>query len=323
MSPANVAAAPGALLPTGGGLDKVTTNATAAGAVTVNLASGNVHMLTLTGNVTLTLTGARGGFACTATIFFIQDGTGGRTVTWPGSVVWPSGSAPTVSTAPASATRIDLTTMDGGTTWYGPGAGLQGVVGPSGPQGTAGMGAASLWLENAFEPQSRTIISDSGITFPANQNSYFLIGQAQYSFTATKFLIGAGGVAAAGVTTCRCALHTCNSAGGAMVTVAATANNTNPFPTQWVEATIPMAAVTVGGRALPASYNIVAGSWYAIELLINATTLPTFYGAWVSGPSQNRPPRVNGVLTGRTDLTLDPVLTNANSDRRIWMAVIP
>jgi hypothetical protein len=47
-----------------------------------------------------------------------QDGTGGRLITWPGSVKW-AGGAPTLSTAAGSKDRVIFTTYDGGTTWYG------------------------------------------------------------------------------------------------------------------------------------------------------------------------------------------------------------
>jgi hypothetical protein len=38
----------------------------------------------------------------------IQDATGSRAVTWPASVKWPSGTAPTLSTA---ANAIDIVTF--------------------------------------------------------------------------------------------------------------------------------------------------------------------------------------------------------------------
>lgn len=44
-----------------------------------------------------------------------QDGTGGRTVTWPGNITWPGGSAPTLS---PGANKVDiflLTCTDAGT----------------------------------------------------------------------------------------------------------------------------------------------------------------------------------------------------------------
>lgn len=47
----------------------------------------------------------------------VQDGTGSRTITWPGSVTWLSGSAPTLSTAAGAIDVISL--FYDGTTYYG------------------------------------------------------------------------------------------------------------------------------------------------------------------------------------------------------------
>ena len=108
-----------------GGLETVATNATATGAVTVNLSNGNLHHLTLTGNVTLTLSGATNGRVCSLTLLITQDATGGRSITWPASVKWlPAGSAPSFTTTASTRSIVELFTIDGGTTWF---AGLAGT----------------------------------------------------------------------------------------------------------------------------------------------------------------------------------------------------
>lgn len=95
-------------------------------AYTVDLEAGNVLDLTLTGNVTYTFSnppasGKGGAF----TLIQTQDGTGSRSVTWPGSVEWAGGEAPTV-TATAGATDVfTFVTVDGGTTWRGFAAGQE------------------------------------------------------------------------------------------------------------------------------------------------------------------------------------------------------
>lgn len=89
-------------------------------AYTIDLANGNVYEVTLTGNCTFTFSnppasGKGGSF----TLILKQDATGSRTVTWPASVKWAGGAAPTI-TATASATDILVFfTRDAGTTWYG------------------------------------------------------------------------------------------------------------------------------------------------------------------------------------------------------------
>ena len=104
---------------TGGGNENLVTNSTASGAVTVNLGSGNVFSLTLTGTVTFTFTGATVGKACSFGLYLKQDGTGSRTVTWPTSVKWPHGVVPVLSTTAGAIDLLTFESVDGGTTWFG------------------------------------------------------------------------------------------------------------------------------------------------------------------------------------------------------------
>lgn len=88
-------------------------------AYTIDLANGSVQILTLTGNCTFTFPTATAGKSFT--LLLRQDGTGGRTVTWPAAVKWPGGTAPTIT---STASRQDkyIFTADG-TNWYGSNAG--------------------------------------------------------------------------------------------------------------------------------------------------------------------------------------------------------
>lgn len=81
--------------------------------------SGTTKLITLNGNCTFTLAGATNGELCSLELTLTQDGTGSRVVTWPGSVKWPSGTAPTLSTAAGAIDRVVLSTYNGGTAWYG------------------------------------------------------------------------------------------------------------------------------------------------------------------------------------------------------------
>lgn len=96
----------------------VTGNVT--GATSLDLSAANLFQHTLTGNVTFSFTNPSSSPAGNSFVLVIvQDATGGRTVTWPASVLWDSGTAPTIS---SSANAVDLFTFispDGGTTWYG------------------------------------------------------------------------------------------------------------------------------------------------------------------------------------------------------------
>jgi hypothetical protein len=82
-----------------------------------NLASGNVFSLTLSGNVTLSFSNVPASGCASVTLFLIQDGTGSRTVTWPGSVIWPGGTAPTLTTTANHVDLIVMMTTNAGTTW--------------------------------------------------------------------------------------------------------------------------------------------------------------------------------------------------------------
>lgn len=65
----------------------------------------DTHFLTLTGNVTLTLSNPVDG-GCY--LILIKTGAGGFTVSWPASVLWPSSLTPTIT---ATASKVDLITL--------------------------------------------------------------------------------------------------------------------------------------------------------------------------------------------------------------------
>ncbi len=90
-----------------------------ASAATISFTTARVHKLTLTGTpVTITLSGATSGVACGLTIYLVQDGTGSRFVTWPGSVKWPNGFPGVLSTTAGAIDIVVLESTDGGTTWF-------------------------------------------------------------------------------------------------------------------------------------------------------------------------------------------------------------
>lgn len=98
--------------------ETVSTIATATGAVTLNIANGNVFNATLTGATTFTFSNpAASGQACSFTLVLNQGATA-YAVTWPSSVSWDSDSIPDISTA-SKTSIIVFTTFNGGTRWYG------------------------------------------------------------------------------------------------------------------------------------------------------------------------------------------------------------
>lgn len=101
------------------GYTEETVTANTSTAYTIDLANGSVQILTLTGNCTYTFPTVVAGKSFILLQF--QDGTGSRTVTWPASVKWPAGTAPTIT---ATASKMDKFVFTAnGSYWYGSVAG--------------------------------------------------------------------------------------------------------------------------------------------------------------------------------------------------------
>jgi hypothetical protein len=92
-----------------------TDNGNSGTADTIDWTASNKQKSTLTGNCTFTFT-APGG-PTSLILRLVQDATGSRTVTWPASVKWPGGIAPTLTT---TANQIDIISFYyDGTNYYG------------------------------------------------------------------------------------------------------------------------------------------------------------------------------------------------------------
>lgn len=113
-----------AALATGGGVETLNALGSGSGTRAINLTSGNVVSATLAGNTTFTFAGATASTACSFGLYLTQDATGSRTVTWPASVKWSGGTAPTLSTGASAVDILVFETINGGTTWYGSLVGL-------------------------------------------------------------------------------------------------------------------------------------------------------------------------------------------------------
>jgi hypothetical protein len=112
------------ILPTNGGQEDFQDHGNTGATETVDLDNGNVHQITLDTNCTLTFTGTVNAVACAFTLIVEQDGSGGHTITWPGSVLWTNGTPPTLTGSASSIDIFTFFTVDDGTTWYGFTAGL-------------------------------------------------------------------------------------------------------------------------------------------------------------------------------------------------------
>jgi len=90
-------------------------NGNSGTADTIDWGNGNKQKSTLTDNCTFTFNAH--GKPCNLVLNLVQDATGSRTVTWPASVKWPAGTAPTLSTG---ANAVDIITFYyDGTSYHG------------------------------------------------------------------------------------------------------------------------------------------------------------------------------------------------------------
>lgn len=80
------------------------------------VATATISDITLTANCTLTFPAAAAGKSFT--LVLRQDATGSRTVTWPGTVQWPGGTTPTLTTTASKADVFTFLCTDG-TNWLG------------------------------------------------------------------------------------------------------------------------------------------------------------------------------------------------------------
>lgn len=92
-----------------------TDNGNSSTADTIDWGTSNKQKSTLTGNCTFTFTAPPG--PANLILKLVQDGNGSRTVTWPSSVKWSGGTAPTLTT---TASRADIISLYyDGTVYYG------------------------------------------------------------------------------------------------------------------------------------------------------------------------------------------------------------
>ena len=102
-----------------GKIEEVTAITSTSNAATINLRDGDNFTHTLSENVTYTFSNpAASGKASAFTLKVVQDSTD-RTITWPASVDWAGGTAPTISSGSGAVDYFVFITTDGGTNYYG------------------------------------------------------------------------------------------------------------------------------------------------------------------------------------------------------------
>jgi hypothetical protein len=90
--------------------------ASAAAVTLPDVTVATIHRVVLTAACTLTFPTAA--FGKSFTLALVQDATGSRTVTWPASVKWPGGTAPTLTTTANKTDVFSFVCVDG-TNWIG------------------------------------------------------------------------------------------------------------------------------------------------------------------------------------------------------------
>ena len=92
-----------------------------SGAATIDCEAGNVFSHTLSENTTYTFSNPpASGTAYGFSLKIVQDASAsGYTATWPTSVDWPNGSAPTFTSTASAVDQLVFYTHNGGVTWYG------------------------------------------------------------------------------------------------------------------------------------------------------------------------------------------------------------
>lgn len=89
-----------------------------ATAMTVDCTESNVFTTTFTANVTVAPTISNPQNGQTINWFITQDGTGGRTMTWPSSFKWVNGVAPVLSTTANAVDLVVATYLTSTSNWY-------------------------------------------------------------------------------------------------------------------------------------------------------------------------------------------------------------
>jgi len=250
--------------------------------VAVTTASGNIWTITLSSaTVTITLAGSGNPVAEALTLYLTQDGTGGRTVTWPGSVTWLPGSTPALANAPGALTVIVLESLDGGSTWYGSASdlALPLAVGNGGTgqvsNGTAGQLLASNGTASAWQGLLTQVTTVTGNT-SAVQGQIVPVDATSGNVTITLPQEPFEG-ALAGV-------KMMATASGHTTSVATTAPDVMNRITGWTSGTAATSAtLSVPGQGTLLSYN-APGISYAVTANGSSSATLTLTGSFGSSP---------------------------------------
>jgi hypothetical protein len=87
--------------------------------LTIDFTVQRAASLTLAANLALTVKTTTGNSVfVTGMMVITQDGVGSRDITWPGNFRWQGGYSPALSTVPGSTDILQVSTFDGGASWF-------------------------------------------------------------------------------------------------------------------------------------------------------------------------------------------------------------
>ena len=90
-----------------------------SGTLTLDLSTAGVFYVNLNASITtLTISNVQSVGSSAFTLIFTADGTP-RSVTWGGSILWPAGSSPVLTSTNSKKDVFSFVTLDGGTNWHG------------------------------------------------------------------------------------------------------------------------------------------------------------------------------------------------------------
>ena len=200
-------------------------------------------------------------------------------------------------------------------------AGAVGDTGPAGPQGPAGPAGnpgftvdhllSAIHSDGACDTHPRYAVLTTTAGSP-NGEARFTYFTPLKTITVTGITMVSGGTAQAGATLIRYGLYSVNAA-GQVTLLARTAN----------DVTICASANTAHRRTFeasggyPASVTLEQGKRYAVAILVvGATTSPSLYSAGANAALLALAPRMNGQMTGQSDLPTTG--TPAGSGSLFW-----
>jgi hypothetical protein len=199
--------------------------------------------------------------------------------------------------------------------------GANGYVLAANSSATAGVAWSDIFTNIAGTMNQNTSVVD---VYPRFGNSsatltsgsvYFTFFTSMWTTTVNSISVASAGTLTSGTSLIRFGLYTFNESTGVATLVARSANTTSIFTAPNTLATLVFS--TTGGY--PSTYELVAGTRYALGVIVLASTPGSVYTAFDTPPAalSTLAPRITGVVGGQTDLPASTTVS-ASSTIGIW-----